>query len=337
MLTERLSAHFADYVKEQQYSGVIAVARAGDIVFQQAYGMANYEHQVPVRLDTKFYIASITKPMTAMAVLMLSEEGRLELHRSVRAYLPELTQVDERITLHQLLTHTSGLPDFEVLWDFQAQKQKLLYPGARILELIEGQPLDFEPGTGWKYCNTGYNLLGLVIERISGVSYSDFLRKRILEPLGMSDTGFGDAQSIVEDLASGYTRPEGADLLVKAPYFEIENFMASGHMYSTAADLLRWEMALRTTRLVSVETLALIFSPHAPASPGRHYGYGWSVYENSAGHGGWLPGYWSKFRRYPDGQVAVIMLGNHDHTKENDILDRTYRLCCDSLKQAGIS
>ncbi|CAG7618530.1 serine hydrolase domain-containing protein [Paenibacillus allorhizosphaerae] len=331
MRTEQLSAHFADYVKEQQYSGVIAVARAGEIVFQQAYGTANYEHRVPVRTDTKFYIASITKPMTAMAVLMLKEAGKLELNQSVRACLPEVTQVDERITLHQLLTHTSGLPDFELLGDFQVQKQKLLYRDQHILELVEGLPLDFEPGTGWKYCNTGYNLLGMVIERTSGTSYSDFLRARILEPLGMNDTGFGKAQTIVAGLASGYTQSEGTDgRLVKATYFEIENFKASGHMYSTAADLLRWEEALRTTRLVSADTLALIFSPHAPASPGRHYGYGWSIYGNSFGHGGWLPGYWCKFRQYPAERLTVVMLSNHDHTKENDILDRTFRLCCDS-------
>jgi len=318
--TGPIAGHFAAFAAEQKYSGVILAARAEEILFLQAYGMASCEHGVPNRPDTKFYTASLTKPVTAMAALILMEQGELGLHQPARHYLPELGCIDERITVHQLLTHTSGIPDFETLPGFAEQYQMFLYRGGRILELVQGLPLDFEPGTGWKYSNTGYNLLGLIIEQIAGMSYEQFVREHIFDPLGMSNTGFGDDRSIISGLASGYSREEQTGRLVKAPYFRIENFKASGHMVSTAEDLLKWSRSLDSASILQEETLRLMFTPHAPVSPLRSYGYGWSIYVSSRGHGGWLPGYWCRFRQYPRDRITVILLSNHDHTKENGVL-----------------
>jgi len=318
--TSSVAGHFAAFAAEQKYSGVILAARAEEILFLQAYGMASFEHGVPNRPDTKFYTASLTKPVTAMAALILLEQGKLELHQPARRYLPELGWIDERITVHQLLTHTSGIPDFETLPGFAEQYQMVLYQGLRILELIRDLPPDFEPGTGWRYSNTGYNLLGLIIERLAGISYEQFVREHIFGPLGMSDTDFGDDRSVIQGLASGYSREEQTGRLVKAAYFRIENFRASGHMVSTAEDLLKWSRSLDSEEILREETLRLMFTPHASVSPQRSYGYGWSIYEGSRGHDGWLPGYWCRFRQYPRERITVILLGNHDHTKESGVL-----------------
>lgn len=195
-----------------------------------------------------------------------------------------------------------------------------------ILQLIHDVPASFEPGEGWSYCNTGYNLLGLLIERITGMNYEQYVRTNILEPLGMNDTGFGSSDRIVQGLASGYSRDEEGTI-VKARFHEIHNFKASGHMYSTVADLWKWDQALYPGRLVTEEVLQLMFTPYAYVEPNRYYGYGWSLYgDGSRGHGGWLPGYWCKFRQYPANGSVVIMLSNHDFTKEEGILDRTGKL-----------
>jgi len=323
----KLADHFEAYVQEQSYSGTILVAEQGEVRFLQAYGKANYEHGVPNRTNMKFHIASITKPITAMAVLMLAERSRIDLHGAVGKYLPLVSPaVNGHITIHQLLTHTSGIPDFEKLPDYPYRHERMPYKDEDILQLIQDVEPTFGPGEGWSYCNTGYNLLGLLIERVAGMSYERFVRTNILDPLEMRDTTFGSSEAVIADLASGYSRDDEGRT-VKARYFEAANFKASGHMISTAGDLLKWDRALYPGRLVSGELLKLMFAPHAFVDPTRHYGYGWSIYgDGSRGHGGWLPGYWCKFRQYPASGCLIVMLSNHDFTKEDSILDRTEEL-----------
>lgn len=326
-LEDKLSEQFGAYAEQQQYSGTILVAQEGNVRFAKAYGLANGEHEVPNRLDTKFQIASITKPITAMAVLMLSEKGLLDIQGRLLEYLPECEGLglDSRITIHQLLTHTSGIRDFEKLSAFVNGEEKTLYEGINIMNLIRHDPQEFEPGTKWAYCNTGYNLLGAMIGAVSGSTYSDFVQQHILTPLGMDSTGFGCSRTVVPGRADGYSLNEQGSK-VKARFFELGNFSASGHLYSTADDLLKWDRALYPGRLVSEELLWRMFTPHAFVDATRGYGYGWSVYSESRGHGGWLPGYWCKFRQYPEQQLVVIMLSNQDYTKEERILDRTEAL-----------
>ncbi|MCS7464822.1 beta-lactamase family protein [Paenibacillus doosanensis] len=320
-IEQRLDELFADYVQEQQYSGTVLVAQHGQVILSGAYGWANREHAVPNRPDTKFRIASISKSFTAMGILWLAERGKLDLGDSVRRYFT-CPWLPVKATLHHLMTHTSGIPDFEKLPAFANGEERSLLRTEDMLALIKDVPLLFEPGKGWSYGNTGYNLLASLIERISEQSYGEFLRSVILEPLGMTSTGSAYSQSIVSGLADGYTKDE-AGVLTKARYYEIHNFQGSGSLYSTAEDLLLWDRALYANPIVSGDALARMFRRHAEASPRRHYGYGWSVYDRFRGHGGWLPGCWSKFRQYPEQGLALIMLSNHDFTAENEILDRT--------------
>lgn len=323
-----IEKHFDDYSAEQQYSGTVLVAQEGWLLFAQAYGQANDEHQVANRIDTKFCIASITKPMTALAVLMLMERGALELHQRAANYLPASLAIDSSITVHHLLTHTSGLPDFEALPNF-GELGRQAFSDEEVFELVAHLPLEFTPGSGWKYSNTGYNLLGAMIEHITGNSYRKYMKEHIWTPLEMNDTDCCCSRSIVPGLAQGYTRSreDGPDL-AKAPFFEISNFKASGNVYSTAADLLQWDRSLqiRTVPLVAPDTLDLMFSPHAIVDAGRSYGYGLSLDTSSRGHGGHLPGYWSQYRYYPEKKATIIMLSNHDFIVEGDIVTRTAEL-----------
>ncbi|MFE5322964.1 serine hydrolase domain-containing protein [Paenibacillus sp. NPDC056579] len=323
----KLEAHFDTYAQEQQYSGTILVAQHGEVLFHKAYGMASYEHDVPNRPDTRFHIASITKPVTALAVLMLADRQRIDVDRPIGDYIELGPQLNRNITIHHLLIHTSGIPDFEKLPDYAYGTERTLYKDAHILELIQDVPSSFEPGEGWSYCNTGYNLLGLLIEHAAEMSYEQFVGRSILEPLGMSGTGFGASDRVVRGLASGYSQ-DGNGMLVKARYHELENFKASGNMVSTAADLLKLDQALYSGRsLLSEPLLSRMFTPHAFIEQGRHYGYGLSIYgDGSRGHGGWLPGYWCKFRQFPASGRVIVMLSNHDFTKEDSIVDRTEQL-----------
>lgn len=323
----KLEAHFDAYMQEQQYSGTILVAQLGEVLFHKAYGMASYEHDVPNRPDTRFPIASITKTVTALAVLLLADRRRIDVDRPIGDYIEIGPQWNRNITIHHLLTHTSGISDFEKLPDYAYGKERTLYKDAHILELIRGVPSSFEPGEGWSYCNTGYNLLGLLIEQAAEMRYEQFVRRSILEPLGMSGTGFGSSERVMRGLASGYSR-DGKGMIVKARYHEMENFKASGHMVSTAADLLKLDQALYSGRSLLSEPLQnRMFTPHAFIEQGRHYGYGLSLYgDGSRGHGGSLPGYWCKFRQFPASGRGIVMLSNHDFTKEDSIVDRTEQL-----------
>jgi len=178
-------------------------------------------------------------------------------------------------------------------------------------------PPYFAPGDGWKYSSTGYNLLGAIIEEVTGQSYDEFIRAEILEPLGMTNTG-GDNEMIIERLAKGYSLRD--DTVVNTSYFEIDNFRASGNLYSTVEDLFKWGQALYEERLLSRDALELMFTPHVRVNEARHYGYGWSIYERARGHGGSLPGCRCRFMQYPKKKMTVIILGNHDFVLESRMM-----------------
>lgn len=308
------------FAREQQFSGVALIAQDGVPLLRKAYGTADYVQHIANRPDTKFRIASITKPITAIAVLTLVERGLVDLHESCLWYLPGPIRLDERITPHHLLTHTSGIPDFETMAGY-ADIGRKAYTNEEVIGLVGNLPPDFAPGQGWKYCNTGYNVLGLIIEQVSGTTYDDYVKSRIFDPLGMNDTGCGYNRRIVRNLASGYSRDERTGEIVNAPYFEAENFKASGNLYSTADDLLQLDRALYSEQMLSRETAQWMVTPHAAVDDNRSYGYGLSIFrDNSRAHGGWLPGYWCKFWQRPDRKIAVILLGNHDFVKENGLI-----------------
>ncbi|WP_314586761.1 serine hydrolase domain-containing protein [Paenibacillus terrigena] len=308
------------FAEDHHFSGTVLVAKEGEILYQEAFGLANRELEVPNRIGSKYRIASLTKAFTAMAVLQLAEQGTIQLHDRLRTYFPDYAEFDERITLHHLLSHTSGLRDIEDVPQFTGHLEKLSYDKPGFIALYKDLPPFFAPGEGWKYGNCGYTMLAYIIEAVTGLSYEQYLRQHIFEPLGMNDTGCDSHTKFVKHRSYGYSSAEGD--IIPAMYYDIGTVMASGDLYSTAYDLLKWDQALYSDKLVSSESIQLMFTPHAHVSGNRHYGYGWNIYPTYTDHNGWLPGYWCRLRRYPEERIQLVLLSNHDFVQERDVMEQ---------------
>jgi CubicO group peptidase (beta-lactamase class C family) len=305
--------------KADVFSGSVLAARDGQIILSQGYGLADREKKTPNTAQTRYRIYSITKQFTAMAILMLQEQGKLNVQDPICKYIPDCPAAWKEIAIHHLLTHTSGIPDPLSLTDYQRTDATPSPPEQTILR-FKDKPLDFQPGEKWSYSNSGYILLGAIIERVSGQAYEDFLQKNIFEPLKMVDTGYDHNRT---DLAVGYT----SSGRIKANSVDMSLPYAAGGLYSTVEDLYRWDQALYTEQLVPQQALDTMFTAHAsvPDSDGFGYGYGWLIgkYLNRLNitHGGGLVGYTSLIDRYPDDKTTVIVLTNQANVDPASISD----------------
>jgi D-alanyl-D-alanine carboxypeptidase len=230
------------FLHDDLFTGVVLVAKAGEIIFRQGFGFANRQWAIPNTPETRFRIGSITKQFTAAAILRLTERGKLGVHDRLGQHLPDAPESWHNVTIHQLLTHTSGVPSYTDLPDFLTRISLEERTPKAIMELTSGQALEFPPGDRFRYSNTGYILLGSVVEAISGQRYSDFLENEFFQPLGMADSGYDHTWKIVERRADGYTCIGGKwrharFIAMSLPY-------AAGGLYSTADDLYRWSQAL---------------------------------------------------------------------------------------------
>ena len=300
-------AKLADgFLSEREFSGVVLVARNGRVLFEKAYGLANRELAVPNKLETKFRLGSVTKQFTAMAIMILAERGKVRLSEPICDYIENCPKTWAAVTVRHLLTHTSGIPSFTELPDNDHYERLPMTPLATIARFRD-KPLEFAPGDRFTYSNSGYLLLGYIIERASGEKYEDFLRKNIYEPLGMLDSGYDHPSVVLKDRASGYAKEKGH--VVNAMYMEMDTPFGGGSMYSTVGDLLRWDQALYTEKLVSEKSLAQIFNPTQVPYPkgwwSRHkYGFGWFLTKwfgrNLIWHEGGPRGFASGILRYPE-------------------------------------
>ena len=291
----------------------VIVTRDGETLYEAAHGLANLELGVPAAPDTVFRIGSITKQFTAVAILMLSEAGQLDLQDPVTRFLPDYPTHGHTITLEHLLTHTSGiksytdLPEWAGMW-----RQDFSLDG--LIALFKDQPMAFAPGERWSYNNSGYVLLGAVIERASGQTYAQFLRERVFAPLGMTRTHYDDPHPIIPGRAAGYEK-EG-DAFQNAAYLSMSQPYAAGSLASTVGDLARWDAALYTGRLLKTETLERAFAPYRlnDGSP-TEYGYGWGVFDVQGQrlieHGGGIHGFRSHAIRVPAARLYVAALSNN--------------------------
>src|SRR5262245_32617235 len=283
-------------VRLGRFSSAVLVARGGTVLVSNGYGVANYEEDVPILPYTKFRIASVTKPFTAMAILILEERGALEVDDPVSEHLADCPAAWERITIHHLLTHTAGIPDYTGFPDSWRQ-HKLPTTVAELLARFRDEPLSFEPGESFRYSNSDYAVLGAVIEQVSGKSYADFLRQNIFDPLGMKSTGYDDATLVLKHRARGYERRGGA--LFPPDLVDMSNPFAAGGLYSTVEDLYLWSRALAAPKLLSEATLK------AMATPFRNdYAYGLVVTRELGrtciGHSGAIGGFTSFLGCYPE-------------------------------------
>jgi CubicO group peptidase (beta-lactamase class C family) len=291
----QVDALFASLEGKPAPGAAVLVVRDGAVVHRAAYGFANVELGVPNSPETVFRIASVTKQFTAMAILQLCARGKLRLDDRLAPFFPDFPAAAQ-ITVHQVLTHTAGLPDFVSVEE-----------AARL-------PLESRPGERLNYSNVGYEMLGRIIEAVSGMSYEEYLAENIFRPLKMAHTGVDSRHRIIPGRAAGY-QPDGKGGVSNADYSETGKSPAAGGLYSNVDDLLRWDQALQSGALVKPETLAVAFRP-ATLNSGRQTGYacGWTVGTHrglrEVGHGGDISGYNAYIARYPDQRFTVIVLSN---------------------------
>ena len=300
-------------------TGAVLVARGDTVLVSRAYGLANEEAGIRNTAGTRFRIGSTTKQFTAMAILILQDRGSLNVQEPVCGYLADCPAEWQSITLFHLLTHTSGIPNYTDFDDFPS----LLGTPVSVEGLIERfrtKPLDFSPGTRWSYSNSGYIVLGAVIERASGQGYAEFLNQNIFAPLGMHDTGYDVNDPPITTHATGYLSHG-----VRAAYFDMSEVYAAGALYSTVGDLYLWDRALLAGQLIDAASLGAMTSAQVPCPLGgcalstdRGYGYGWFI-ADEAGHSyvyhwGHIDGFKASKGLYFDEQISVVVLNNLETT-----------------------
>lgn len=321
-LPTRADALMKRAVERDRFNGSVLIAQEGKVLFEKGYGLANREWDSPNSPRTKFRIGSLTKQFTAAAILLLQEQGKLKVTEAIARYVTGLSAEWQPITIHQLLTHTAGLPEYSP----PPENDKAInFTGAsptQLLNRIKSQPLKFAPGTRFAYCNAGYLLLGIVIENVSGVDYASFLRQNILTLLQLNDTGLDVQSEILRERASGYWVKSGK--LENAEYVDASVPFAAGGLYSTVRDLYRWNEALAMGHVLSADSRRLMFRIYPETViNGAHYGYGVGIVERFGQtlyyHGGGINGFASAIQRYPKANLCVVVLSNDEDVKSWDV------------------
>jgi D-alanyl-D-alanine carboxypeptidase len=305
-----------DYVKaEMARKGIPGVAltviQGGHPVKTAAYGLANLELNVPVKPETVFEIGSITKQFTAACILLLVQDGKLSLDDRISRHLGSVPPEWGGVTVRHLLTHTSGIKNYTGLPGFALTRH---LTQEQFIETIGKQPLEFKPGESWKYCNTGFNLLGYIIENISGKSYWDFISERIWQPLGMAATTNRLPALVIPNRASGYEQTNHIHVNRDSDLTEV---FSAGAIASTVGDLAKWNAALDGEALLDAGSKSRLWTP-ATSQDGKaaHYGLGWFLEtvegHRNIGHGGSTSGFSASIQRFPGDKLAVILLTNND-------------------------
>ncbi len=315
-------------------SGVVLVAKGDRIIFNRAYGMAEQSFNLPNHLTTRFHLGSMDKMFTGVAIAQLVQAGKLSYHDTLAKVLPDFPngKMAERITIHQLLTHTAGTGDFISNPEFRTRRENFKNT-ADYLPLIANEPLRFEPGSRWSYSNSGYVILGLVIEKLSGESYFDYVRNRIFEVAGMNDTGYYELNEVVPNRAVGYLRDAAEDPFGIYPRRSNVMFIpfkgnSAGGGYSTAPDLLRFAQALRGHKLINAELTEIVTSGKVEMAgvprPAK-YAYGFAARTingkevRGMGGGGPSSGVDSSLEMLWDGSYTVIVVSNYDAPAAGDL------------------
>jgi CubicO group peptidase (beta-lactamase class C family) len=309
-VVERVDGYLRDEMARQQIPGIAAaVIKDGHVVLAKGYGLANVEHQVPVKPETVFQSGSVGKQFTATAVMLLVEQGRVSLDDPITKYLPEGLVRWKAITVRHLLTHTGGTTDYPPHFDFRGD-----YTEAALVKRAAAIPLAFTPGTKWSYSNIGYLLLGVLIHRATGMFYGDVLREKIFEPLEMTTARIINEADIVPNRAAGYRLVKG-ELKNQEWVSPTLNTTADGSLYLSVLDLAKWDAALYTERVLRRDTLDRMWTPVTLSSgKAHHYGFGWALDairgHRIVEHGGAWQGFKSAIVRFPDDRLTVILLAN---------------------------
>jgi len=300
-----------DMAARQIPAVVWGVFKDGKVVKSRAYGFANVELRVPATTETVFEIGSVSKQFTATTLLMLMEEGKLGLDDRLDKYLEGLPEPWRGVTLRQLLTHTSGIPDIEEIFGYDSYRN--IYTTQAIIEVANSKPMDFQPGQRWHYSNTGYYLLGLVLQKVSGKSYSAFLKERIFDPLGMSHTRESDPTAVIPNRAAGY-QVDDAGVLRNRDAMQPTACLGAGTLISNLEDMAKWDAAITTHRFLKASTQKLMWTPVETSEGPYPYGFGWfiSPLRGHVGveHSGGTAGFSCDYRRFHDSGYSVMVFTN---------------------------
>lgn len=335
-IANELAVYLEKLTVEDKFSGVVLVAKDGKPIFVRAYSMANKVANIPNRVDTRFNLGSMNKMFTAVAIARLVERGKLSFSDTVGKHLPNYPNkaVAEKVTIHHLLTHTSGLGDY-LNEKFYAHLERWKTVDS-LLPLFVDDPLTFEPGKGWEYSNAGFALLGLVVERVSGQSYFDYVRKNIFTPAGMTNTDFYERDKNVPHRAVGYMRvnakgePDPEAARRENTSTRPAKGSPAGGAYSTVPDMLKFHLALRNHKLLSREYTDIVTTGKVKVPAGQpmnEYGYGFTIStpdgKRIVGHGGAAAGVAAKFDMYPELGYAVVILTNYDFSDMMPVIMKT--------------
>lgn len=310
----KISELLDKYAAYDQFNGAVLVAQQGKVIFKKGYGYANFEWDITNTPDTRFRIGSVTKQFTAMMILQLAEKGKLRLDGKISDYLPYYAKANGgRVTVYHLLTHTSGIPNYTSLPDFFRRYARNPSSPKDFIPVFSELPLEFEPGSAYKYSNSGYFVLGAIIEEVTGLSYARALQDYILKPLNMRNTGYDLADPLIKKRAAGYRKT--ANGYANAPYLDMSLPYAAGAMYSTVEDLYLWDQALYKDQLLGPESKAIYFQPFL-----KGYACGWLRRPFSLGrtkdtvssiwHNGSINGFNSIIVRIPESKDLVVLLNN---------------------------
>ena len=320
---DQVVKHFAG---DNRFMGTVLVAKDGAVVFSRAYGFANLEWQIPNTVDTRFRIGSISKQFTAAAVLLLEERGKLQTTDLVKKHLPDAPAAWDGITIHHLLTHTSGIPNLTALPEYESIRTLSTRPD-RLVASFSNKPLDFAPGERFNYSNSGYVLLAALVERVAGQPFERFVQENIFDRLVMKHTGSDTFTAIIPRRAAGYSPASGrrGGELRNAQYIDMTIPIGGGSLYSTTDDLARWAHTLFGGKLLSAESLRKMTRPEKD-----NYAYGLGIgnvgERRAYTHTGGIEGFNSALWYFPESKTAVVVLGNVNGDAPATIANRVARL-----------
>jgi CubicO group peptidase (beta-lactamase class C family) len=318
----RMDEVVRSFADKKQFMGTVLVAKGDQVLFSKGYGSANLEWDIPNTPNTKFRLGSVTKQFTAASILLMEEQGKLSIDDLVSKHIGDAPAAWSGITIRHVLSHTSGIPSFTGFPTYR-ELQKKPHTAEQLVALFRDKPLDFQPGEKWNYSNSGYVLLGYLVERISGQTYAEFLKQNVFNKLDMNDSGVDSNSAVIPRRASGYS-PAGMGI-ENAGYIHMSVPHGAGALYSTTEDLLRWERGLFGGRLLKPESVAKMTTVVK-----NDYALGVSVNANNGhkriSHGGGIEGFNTMLAYYPDDQVTVAVLGNLNGPAPDRIADMMGKL-----------
>ena len=309
---------------ERQGPGAAAlIYKDGDVIYRKGFGYANIELDVKMKPEHVFEIGSITKQFTAIAILMLEEQGKLKVEDDITKFIPDYPSNGKSITIHQLLNHTSGIKSYTNMQSFQQKARTDMTP-SEIIDFVKNEPMDFDPGEQYLYNNSGYVILGHIIEVVTGTSYEEFVQKNFFDKLGMTNSYYGSHSKVIKNRAYGYSDRGG---YVNADYLSMTLPYAAGSLMSNVDDLLKWQKALNTYQLISKATYEKAING-STLNNGEKIGYGYGLGagtiqgSKSISHGGGIFGYTTQGIYLPEEDVFVSVLTNCDCTSPGSITNK---------------